>query len=807
MADVFISYARALPGPKLTLESKLWREGYTTWSDAELNAGETFEQVIIANVDNSNAVITIWTPPALKSRWVPYESKRALEHGKLFCTHTNDVDPGSDLSPDFYGEQSVPVDDFPNVLNALVNRGIRPDGRSEADLPDSQRIQREATREWLEGMEASDDLPALRGFLARYERAPTIRQMVKRRIALLEARARAHDKLAADMLERALVRSDPRSFRNFLDEFDADEVDLARVAAERFAELDPDGFLEFTAERRPGLYAVPRQGAEHAIRLRDTPPEAAILRLDPAMHTAIIRRISLTADGAVMASASEDKTVKLWALPEGRLIRTLRRPIGEGDEGKVLAVTIDPAGRWVAVGGWDLGYVSEAEGACFVTIFDTDTGAVRARLGPLLNVVLDLEVSPDGARLAAGLGGMNGIRIWEAAGWRQVAEDTTYGGEVYGLAFAADGRLASTSWDGHVRLYGADGKIIQKARAPGGDQPFGIAFCPEGTRLAVGYDDSLAVDVLDAASLNHLYPADTSGLSGGDLSKIAWLGGADAGLRLAAGGRHQTSGEYPVFIWDEAGRGARHAWPGPANTIMDLTPMQDDGPGSEPGAGLALASSEPSLALYGEDGTRRLNKPPEIADLRGKLGEHFTVSGDGQRLRFGLDYGGETPALFDLAALRLTDAPEALPGLTAPDTTSLNITGWVNTYEPALTRDTGTDEEDTTKPLALESYEKARSLAIAPGAESFILGTEWALRCFDATGSELWQRPVPGTVWGVNLAREGRLLLAAYADGTIRWHRASDGAELLALFIHLPDGPKDTAPENRDWILWTPEGY
>ncbi|MEO0550639.1 MAG: hypothetical protein AAFZ91_12020, partial [Pseudomonadota bacterium] len=46
-----------------------------------------------------------------------------------------------------------------------------------------------------------------------------------------------------------------------------------------------------------------------------------------------------------------------------------------------------------------------------------------------------------------------------------------------------------------------------------------------------------------------------------------------------------------------------------------------------------------------------------------------------------------------------------------------------------------------------------------------------------------------------------------YADGTIRWHRASDGAELLALFIHLPDGPKDTAPENRDWILWTPEGY
>ena len=55
----------------------------------------------------------------------------------------------------------------------------------------------------------------------------------------------------------------------------------------------------------------------------------------------------------------------------------------------------------------------------------------------------------------------------------------------------------------------------------------------------------------------------------------------------------------------------------------------------------------------------------------------------------------------------------------------------------------------------------------------------------------------------MNLAREGRLILAAYGDGTIRWHRAEDGAELLALFIHLPEGPDGP----REWILFTPEGY
>jgi hypothetical protein len=41
-------------------------------------------------------------------------------------------------------------------------------------------------------------------------------------------------------------------------------------------------------------------------------------------------------------------------------------------------------------------------------------------------------------------------------------------------------------------------------------------------------------------------------------------------------------------------------------------------------------------------------------------------------------------------------------------------------------------------------------------------------------------------------------VVVAYADGTIRWLRLSDGRELLALFIH-PDGKR--------WVAWTPQGY
>jgi hypothetical protein len=56
----------------------------------------------------------------------------------------------------------------------------------------------------------------------------------------------------------------------------------------------------------------------------------------------------------------------------------------------------------------------------------------------------------------------------------------------------------------------------------------------------------------------------------------------------------------------------------------------------------------------------------------------------------------------------------------------------------------------------------------------------------------------PGTAWGVNIAGNGRVAVAALGDGTIRWYRVADGQEILALFPHN-DGKR--------WVTWTPKGY
>ena len=87
---------------------------------------------------------------------------------------------------------------------------------------------------------------------------------------------------------------------------------------------------------------------------------------------------------------------------------------------------------------------------------------------------------------------------------------------------------------------------------------------------------------------------------------------------------------------------------------------------------------------------------------------------------------------------------------------------------------------------------------MTPDKAGFILGSDYNIRRFDKDGSLRWQIPAPGVVWGVNVARQSNLVVAACGDGTLRWYRLEDGALLLSVFIHRAD---------RRWIAWTPAGF
>jgi WD40 repeat protein len=125
-----------------------------------------------------------------------------------------------------------------------------------------------------------------------------------------------------------------------------------------------------------------------------------ILRIETGQHGALIRRIDTDAENRFAVTASEDKTVRVWSLPEGRLMRVLRLPIDQGDIGKAYAVAISPDSSTVAAGGW-----TGTAGHMNVFLFDRASGELKQRLRDLPNVVHHLAYSPDGRRLAASLGG------------------------------------------------------------------------------------------------------------------------------------------------------------------------------------------------------------------------------------------------------------------------------------------------------------------------------------------------------------------------------------------------------------------
>ena len=88
--------------------------------------------------------------------------------------------------------------------------------------------------------------------------------------------------------------------------------------------------------------------------IKACPSQDPVLRIETGMHVAPIKR-DRRRPGLPRSrrQASDDKTVRVWSLPEGRLLHTLRVPIGPGNGGKINAVAVSPDGRWIAAGGWD----------------------------------------------------------------------------------------------------------------------------------------------------------------------------------------------------------------------------------------------------------------------------------------------------------------------------------------------------------------------------------------------------------------------------------------------------------------------
>ena len=81
--DIFLSYARTdRPTARIFAEC-LAAEGLSVWWDASLHSGETFDEVIERNLREARAVVVLWSPASVASRWVRAEATLADRRNKL----------------------------------------------------------------------------------------------------------------------------------------------------------------------------------------------------------------------------------------------------------------------------------------------------------------------------------------------------------------------------------------------------------------------------------------------------------------------------------------------------------------------------------------------------------------------------------------------------------------------------------------------------------------------------------------------------------------------------------------------------